>query len=131
MEAEAAQQSFDEVCAAAREAWEKRLSRIRVQGGTDRQQRIFYTALYHAFQMPTVFSDVNGEYTGFDKAVHKADGFRYFTDFSLWDTFRTVHPLYSFIARDDQGDMMHHWSRWRKRAELFRGGHRDLATWVA
>ncbi len=107
LEAEApATRSFEDVYAAARDAWESRLSLIRVQGGTERQQRIFYTALYHAFQMPTWFNDVNGEYTGFDRAVHKAEGFRYYTDFSLWDSFRTVHPLYNLIARRDQRDMM-------------------------
>jgi predicted alpha-1,2-mannosidase len=106
LEAEAAGRSFEDVAAAARDAWEKQLALIHVQGGTEHQQRIFYTALYHAFQMPTVFNDVNGEYMGFDRAVHKAEGFRYFTDFSLWDTFRTVQPLYNLIARNDQRDMM-------------------------
>ncbi len=56
--------------------------------------------------MPTIFNDVNGEYVGFDKKVHYADGYRYFTDLSLWDTFRTLHPLYNIIAPDDQRDMM-------------------------
>lgn len=106
LEAEAAGKTFEEVFASTREAWEKRLSTIRIQGGTDKQQRIFYTALYRAFQMPTEFDDANGEYVGFDRAVHKADGFKYYTDFSLWDTFRTVQPLYNVIARADQRDMM-------------------------
>lgn len=106
LEAEAADKSFDEVFATARDAWEQRLSRIRVSGGTEQQQRIFYTALYRAFQMPTEFNDVNGEYVGFDGAVHEAADFRYYTDFSLWDTFRLVHPLYNLIARADHRDMM-------------------------
>jgi predicted alpha-1,2-mannosidase len=106
LKAEAADRTFEDVYAAAREAWESRLARIRIQGGTDRQQRIFYTALYRPFQMPTVFTDVNGEFRGFDKSVHKADGFLYYTDFSLWDTFRAIHPLYNLIARDDHRDMM-------------------------
>ena len=106
LDAEAANRSFDEIYTSARDAWEKRLELIRVAGATEREQRIFYTALYHAFQMPTVFTDVNGEYTGFDRAVHKAEGFQYYTDFSLWDTFRAVHPLYNLIARADERDMM-------------------------
>jgi predicted alpha-1,2-mannosidase len=97
---------FDAVYAAARDAWEGVLSRIRVDGGTETQRRIFYTALYRAFMMPTIFTDVNGEYMGFDRTVHKAEGFQYYTDFSLWDTFRTVQPLYNIIARGEERDMM-------------------------
>ena len=56
--------------------------------------------------MPTVFNDANGDYLGFDRQVHKASGFRYFTNLSLWDTFRTTHPLYTLIAPQDQRDML-------------------------
>ena len=106
LEAEAAAKGFDAAVAQAGAEWEKRLARIFVQGGTPRQQRIFYSALYRAFQMPTVFNDVNGDYTGFDRALHKAEKFQYYTDLSLWDTVRTVHPLYNLIARGEQRDMM-------------------------
>jgi len=106
LKAEAEGKSFEEIYAEARDAWEERLGRIRVQGGTPTQRRIFYTALYRAFQMPTTFNDVNGEYRGLDKEVRVAEDFTYYTDFSLWDTFRTVHPLYNLIARSDQRDMM-------------------------
>ncbi|MCP4642040.1 MAG: hypothetical protein GY851_16475, partial [bacterium] len=106
LDAEAADRSFDDLVAEGRDAWEERLARIEIQGGTERHRRMFYTALYHAFQMPTVFNDVNREYRGFDKAVHKAENFTYYTDFSLWDTFRTVHPLYNLVAREEQRDMM-------------------------
>jgi predicted alpha-1,2-mannosidase len=107
LEAETAGQSFEDIHATAREMWERRLSRVRITGGSEQQRRIFYTALYRAFQMPTTFNDLNGEYVGFDRAVHKiSEGSTYYTDFSLWDSFRTVHPLYNLIARDDQRDMM-------------------------
>lgn len=106
LEAEVGDKTFDQVYAAARDAWEERLRLVQVQGGTDRQRRIFYTALYRSLQMPTLFTDANGEYRGFDKEVHQADGFKYYTDFSLWDTFRTVHPLFNLIARGEQRDMM-------------------------
>src|SRR5215472_7238017 len=56
--------------------------------------------------MPTVFQDVNGEYLGFDRQIHRAAGFDYYTDMSLWDTFRTVHPLFNLIARREQRDMI-------------------------
>ncbi len=106
LEAETAGKSFEEILEEAKAAWEDRLSLIKIHGGTDEQRTIFYTALYRAFQMPTVFNDVNGDYFGFDKQVHRAEGFRYFTDLSLWDTFRTTHPLYTLIAPDDQRDML-------------------------
>lgn len=97
---------FDSILAAAQKAWEERLSRIRIEGASDAQRRIFYTALYRTFQMPTLFNDANGEYLGFDRQAHLAVGHRYFTDLSLWDTFRTVHPLYTLIAPEEQRDIM-------------------------
>jgi predicted alpha-1,2-mannosidase len=106
MEAEASGQDFDKVAAEALRTWEDQLSSIVITGGTQEQQRNFYTALYRCFQMPTVFNDANGQYIGFDKAIHQADSFRYFTDMSIWDTFRTAHPLYTLIAPNDQKDMI-------------------------
>jgi predicted alpha-1,2-mannosidase len=97
---------FDELVEKGKQAWEEKLSLVKIDGATLEQKQIFYTALYHTFQMPTLFNDVNGEYTGFDKKVHRVEGFRYFTDMSLWDTFRTVHPLFTLIAPQDQRDML-------------------------
>ncbi|MCK5862901.1 MAG: GH92 family glycosyl hydrolase [Candidatus Hydrogenedentes bacterium] len=104
--AEIANRPFESILESTKDAWEKCLNRIYIQGGTPQEQEIFYTALYRNFQIPTIFSDVNGEYTGFDEKVHIAKDFTYYTDFSLWDTFRTTHPLYNLIARDEQRDMM-------------------------
>jgi predicted alpha-1,2-mannosidase len=106
LEAEAGERTFEDILGSAQRSWEDRLSLIRISGTTDAQKEIFYTALYRAFQMPTVVNDGNGEYFGFDRQVHQATGFRYFTDLSLWDTFRTIHPLYNIIAQEDQRDMM-------------------------
>jgi len=106
LEAEAATKSFDQILAEAQEAWEDRLSLVKIQGGTEEQRRIFNTALYRVFQMPTVFNDANGDYLSFDRQVHKTTDFQYFTDMSLWDTFRTTHPLYTLIAPQDQRDMV-------------------------
>jgi predicted alpha-1,2-mannosidase len=105
-EAETGSSGFDGILAKARKKWEDKLSLIKIEGGSEEQRKIFYTALYHSLQMPTLFNDVNGEYIGFDKKIHKTDGFRYFTDLSLWDTFRTIHPLFTLIAPGDQRDMM-------------------------
>ena len=106
LEAEAANKDFDDILALAQSAWEEKLSLIKIDGATKDQRVIFYTALYRSFQMPTIFNDTNGEYIGFDKQVHEAKGFQYYTDLSLWDTFRTLHPLYNIIARKEQRDMM-------------------------
>lgn len=106
LDREAGQLNFDQVLAQAIEQWEEKFSRIQITGGTDKQRTIFRTALYHSFQMPTCFNDVNGDYLGFDKQTHRTDGFRYYTDMSLWDTFRTTHPLYNLIARTEQRDML-------------------------
>ncbi len=106
LKAEVGEKTFEEVKDEATKRWEEKLSVINISGGTDDQQTIFYTALYRSFQMPTIFNDVNGQYMGFDKQVHQADSFQYFTDMSIWDTFRTVHPLYNLVARKDQRDMI-------------------------
>ena len=106
LESEAGNVSFDEMVSKTKQAWENKLSLIKIEGGTDDQKHIFYTTLYHSLQMPTVFNDVNGDYMGFDKKVHQTTDFRYFTDLSLWDTFRTIHPLYTLITPKDQRNMM-------------------------
>lgn len=106
LETEAGAKDFDDILAETQRAWEEKLSLVRVQGGTEKQRTIFYTALYRVFQMPTVFNDANGEYLGFDRRVHQTSDFQYFTDLSIWDTFRTVHPLYTLIAPKDQRDMV-------------------------
>lgn len=106
LEAEAVGKSFDEIAGAAQQAWEDKLSLIKIQGGTEQQRRIFYTALFRTFQMPTVFNDANGDYLGFDRKVHRVTDFQYFTDLSMWDTFRTTHPLYALIAPSAQRDMV-------------------------
>ena len=98
--------AFDKVLEKAVGEWEDKLAQIRIVGGSEKQQTIFYTALYHSLLMPTVFNDVNGDYLGFDGQVHRASGFRFYTDMSLWDTFRTTHPLFTLIAPAEQRDMM-------------------------
>ncbi len=96
---------FDGVRQKAVDAWEERLSAIDIDAD-DETKTIFYTSLYHAMIMPTDFTDVNGEYLGFDKQAHTADGYTYRTDMSLWDTCRTTHPLYTLIAQDIQTDCL-------------------------
>lgn len=90
---------FDEVRRSADRMWNGELNRIWVEGGTESQRRTFYTALYHTMLTPNVFSDVDGGYRGMDGTVRKAAGFQMYTVFSLWDTFRAEHPLFTIIDR--------------------------------
>ncbi len=98
--------TFDEALQASEEAWEELLGKVQLRGGTHDDQAIYYTAMYHAYQMPSHFTDVNGQYRGFDKEVHEADGFTYYTDFSMWDTYRTLHPWLHTMMPERASDMM-------------------------
>lgn len=97
---------FDKYRAAAAKAWQDNLGRIEVEGGTDDDRTIFYTALYHAMLCPTIYSDVDGGYRGPDKQTHKADGWTNYSTFSLWDTFRASHPLFTMIEPERVNDMV-------------------------
>ncbi len=106
LEAEAGELSFDDVRRNALADWEEALSVIDMESEDEEIRKVFYTALYHSMIMPTNFTDVNGEYLGFDKKVHTADGFTYRTDLSLWDTCRTTHSLYTLIEPEIQYDCL-------------------------
>jgi predicted alpha-1,2-mannosidase len=95
--AETGDKSFLEVRAAAEAKWNTELSKIDVKGNDEKKMRIFYTALYHTAIVPTINMDVDGSYRGRDGQVHKAEGFTYYSVFSLWDTYRAAHPLYTLI----------------------------------
>lgn len=97
---------FDAVRRKAGKMWNDRLSRIRVEGTTREQKEIFYTALYHSLISPNVFTDMNGEYIGFDRVVHTARGYTHYTNFSDWDTYRTVVQLQALLAPGETSDMM-------------------------
>ena len=96
----------DEVRRAADAAWERELGKVRVDGGTRDQRVVFYTALYHAMLTPNVYMDVDGRYRGRDLEVHRAEGFTYYSVFSLWDTFRALHPLLTIIDRERTTDFV-------------------------
>jgi len=88
---------FDKVVVNTKSLWEKALSSISVEGATEREKKIFYTALYHTMIDPRVFSDVDGKYIGADKEVHQTSNFTYHTIFSGWDVFRSQFPLQTII----------------------------------
>ncbi len=100
LEAELPDWDFDAVRRAARRRWSETLARIEVEGGSAATRRIFYTALYHSLIAPNLYSDVDGRYRGLDRAIHRAEGRRHYTVFSLWDTFRATHPLYTLLERE-------------------------------
>lgn len=106
LEAEQQERSFDDIRAAARRSWNDDLGRIRVEGGTDAQKKVFYTGLYHALIHPNVLSDVNGEYPAMESAeIRTAEGNRY-TVFSLWDTYRNLHQLMTLVYPERQLEMV-------------------------
>ncbi|MBI2891645.1 MAG: glycoside hydrolase family 92 protein [Nitrospirae bacterium] len=105
-ETEVSGMTFEDVRADTETRWEALLRRIEVFGGTEPQRRMFYTALYHTLLMPTLFIDAAGTYMGLDLQVHRAEGFRYHTDFSLWDTYRTLHPLLLLAYPEIQRDLV-------------------------
>ena len=106
LDAEVGTRSFDEVRAMAHDKWNEALGRIRVDGGTESDRTIFYTALYHSLLHPNIVSDINGEYPAMESdAVSVADYDRY-TVFSLWDTYRNVHQLLTLVYPDEQTDMI-------------------------
>ncbi|HJW08833.1 MAG TPA: GH92 family glycosyl hydrolase, partial [Holophagaceae bacterium] len=95
---------FEAVRRAARADWNGELSKVEVEGGSEAQTRIFYTALYHTYLQPNLFQDRDGRYLGRDLKIHQAKaGETRYTVFSLWDTFRAAHPLYTLVQpRRDQ-----------------------------
>ncbi|HMS09116.1 MAG TPA: GH92 family glycosyl hydrolase, partial [Pyrinomonadaceae bacterium] len=164
LEAELPHWDFDKVRADAKAAWNKELSKIEVSGGTDEQTTKFYTALYHTMIHPNVFNDVDGNYRGHDGKTHNLNrrdaetprgkeqktnasknsasqrlgggNSEHYTVFSLWDTFRATHPLYtiidqrrtvdyinSFIRIYEQGGRLPVWELWGEETDTMIGYH--------
>ena len=155
---------FNKVRTDAKAAWNKELSKIEVSGGTDAQTTTFYTALYHTMIQPNIFQDVDGGYLGHDKKIHniaddslqksareqgrntrlesyalpngRASASDEYTVFSLWDTFRAAHPLYTiidqkrtvdfintFIRQYEQGGRLPVWELWGEETDTMIGYH--------
>jgi predicted alpha-1,2-mannosidase len=99
--------NFEGIKAAANQAWNRVLNKIIVDGGTRSQKRTFYTALYHCFFHPNVFSDVNGEYRGMDGGVHRtAEGRLQYENIPGWDIYRSATALTALLAPDEESDVM-------------------------
>lgn len=97
---------FEKVYADARQAWNNELSKVRVITKDTARLRTFYTALYHTFIAPVTFNDSNGDYRGTDKKVVRNSPFTNYSIFSLWDTYRAAHPLYTLVQPERVGDMV-------------------------
>ncbi|MEU1485770.1 GH92 family glycosyl hydrolase [Streptomyces sp. NPDC005752] len=97
--------SYDRVARAAQAAWEDRLDDVRAKGGNETLRRTFYSSLYRSFLAPNIGSDVDGRYTGWDQKIHRAKGFTYYQNWSLWDTYRTQAQLLSLLAPHESRDM--------------------------
>lgn len=135
IEAEVPHWDFDLVRKQAEDAWNAKLGKIQVTGGSREQQRIFYTALYHSYVAPYVFNDADGHYRGMDGQVHHADH-NVYTVFSLWDTFRALHPLMTILEPDmtndfiktfqlqyEQGGRLPVWELWGNETDCMIGYH--------
>ena len=99
LEKEASGKAFAQLRKTATDKWNKELSKIEVIDNNVQNKTIFYTSLYHIAIVPNINMDVDGQYRGRDGKIHHAEGFDYYSVFSLWDTYRAAHPLYSIIDR--------------------------------
>jgi predicted alpha-1,2-mannosidase len=107
LESEIAGWDFGAVRQAAHNAWQRELSKILIEGADAQQREIFYTALFHTMQAPSLFDDADGQYRGMDGKAHQLPaGLHNYSSFSLWDTYRAAHPLYTLIQPQRVPDMM-------------------------
>jgi len=106
MKSEAPDSDFDIIRQKGESLWEKELSKINVTMQDHDDMVNFYTAMYHAFLSPTLYMDMDGKYKGLDQNIHIADGFDNYTTFSLWDTYRALHPLFNIIQQKRNSSMI-------------------------
>ena len=97
---------FEKTKQQGQQLWEKELDKVKVETINEADKVNFYTALYHAFINPTVYMDADGSYKGLDQNIHKAEGFTNYTTFSLWDTYRALHPLFNVVQPKRNADMI-------------------------
>lgn len=97
---------FDKVKKDTRSKWNYEFSKVKVTSDNETQKHIFYTSLYHSYLTPNRFSDVHGDYKGFDNDTVKAEGYKQYTVFSLWDTFRALKPFLAIMQPELYGDIV-------------------------
>ena len=136
MAAEAPHNDFDKYLAETKDNWNRQLGKIEITGDNKDDKVNFYTALYHTMIAPTIYSDVDGSYYGPDKKIHQTDGWVNYGTFSLWDTYRAAHPLFtytepqrvndmvkSFIAFYEQNGRLPVWNFWGSETDMMIGYH--------
>ncbi len=136
LEAECAHFDFEKIKAETQAKWQRQLSKIEVEGGTDDQKTIFYTALYHTMIVPNIWNDVDGQYRGRDNKIHPNPGHDVYTVFSLWDTYRALHPLHTilepkrtndfiqtFLRQYEQGGLLPVWELAANETDCMIGNH--------
>lgn len=106
LEAEIGGKTFEQVKKEAQSKWEKQLDKIIVESENIEYKTNFYTALYHTMLAPNLYQDVDGRYRGMDLEIHQTTDFDYYTVFSLWDTYRAAHPLYTIIEQERTNDFI-------------------------
>ena len=104
--AEVPTDDFDHYHQLAMKRWNNELGKIEIKSDDNDKKTNFYTALYHSMLAPTIYADVDGAYYGPDKQVHQADGWTNYSTFSLWDTYRAAHPLYTYTQPERANDMV-------------------------
>ncbi|MGQ8338242.1 GH92 family glycosyl hydrolase [Sunxiuqinia sp. A32] len=97
---------FEKVKDEAQKSWNDELAKVRISTSNKKNKKIFYTALYHSMIAPSLFNDANGDYRGTDKEVHNNPGFKNYTTFSLWDTYRAAHPLFTIVQPERVNDFV-------------------------
>lgn len=105
LQAETAGLTFETIAEQTKQKWNKELNRFEIEGTAD-QKAMFYTSLYHTMINPSVYMDVDGHYRGLDHNIHKAENFANYTVFSLWDTYRALHPYFNIFFPSRNADMI-------------------------
>lgn len=105
MQTEIPHWDFDAVKKQTQQQWNNELNKIVIEA-SENDKINFYTSLYHTFLSPTVYMDVNGQYKGLDQEIHTAEGFTHYTTFSIWDTFRALHPFFNIVQPERNNDMI-------------------------
>lgn len=136
LKAEVPTDDFDHYLAQTTQAWNDRLGRVRVTTNNADRKKVFYTALYHAMLAPTIYNNVDGSYLGPDGKIHQADGWTNYSTFSLWDTYRASHPLFTLLDPTVAGDMARSlvefadqngrlpvWNMWASETDMMIGYH--------
>ncbi len=106
MQTEVPHFNFEAVREQTRKKWNKELAKVKVKSMDADQKISFYTALYHTMLSPIIYEDVDGQYRGLDQNIHKSEGFTNYTIFSLWDTYRALHPLFNILQPERNNDMI-------------------------